>query len=94
MVYGATQSLIEYIIELQIYFYRNILMLVFELAETPLAMLYLPQIGLWAAPLVTNAAMLKKKPHILEACGDGLLPWQQGKDAPRIKKVPYKGCYK
>ena len=58
----------------------------FELAESPLAMLYLPQTGFWAAPLVCNAAMLKNQPHILAACGDGLLPWQQGNDAPGIKK--------
>ena len=92
MVYGAIQSLTEYINKLQIYYMKisqvRIILLVFEFAESPLAMLYLPQTGFWAAPLVCNAAMLKNQPQILAACGDRLLPWQHGKDAPGIKKMP------
>ena len=47
MVYGAIQSLTEYINKLQIYYMKisQVLLLVFELAESPLAMLYLPQTG-------------------------------------------------
>ena len=79
MVYGAIQSLTEYINKPQIYYMkisqvRILVMLVFELPESRLAMLYLPQTGFWAAPLVCNAAMLKNQPQILAACGDGLLP--------------------
>ena len=89
MVYGAIQSLTEYINKLQIYYMKISqvrILVMFELAESALAMLYLPQTGFWAAPLSCNVAMLKNQPHILAACGDGLLPWQQGKDAPGIKK--------